>query len=134
MKIKIVLLVGFLSMAVLSLDISSLKPRVMSPRNEGKNRASVLRQGENSIALHSGYVLLKKGESVGKHNSGAYEELIIVLKGEGTFKSADGATLKVKAGETLYCPPNIEHDMTNTGNEDLEYVYVVTKAAKDAHS
>jgi len=40
-----------------------------------------------------------------------------------TFK--DGSKLPVKANSALYCPPETEHNVTNSGTVRLRYVYVV---------
>jgi quercetin dioxygenase-like cupin family protein len=77
--------------------------------------------------MRSGYVVLEPSKSVGKHNTEAYEEVVIVLSGVGEMRSADGPALKLKPYVVAYCPPDTEHDVVNTGSEPLRYVYVVAK-------
>lgn len=113
--------------------------RVISLDTRGEKSINILRKGENSIVLHSGFVTLKKGESVGKHNSESYEELIIVIKGTGRFVTEGKEPLVIKEGEALYSPPFSEHNVINIGDEDLKYVYVVAdtkekEERKNAHS
>jgi quercetin dioxygenase-like cupin family protein len=106
----------------------------------GKQSLPVLRKGETSIALHSGLVSLEKGKSVGEHNTNSYEELIIILKGEGSFEIIGQEPITVKEGEALYCPPFTAHNMRNTGRGELRYIYVVANTVpeeardRNAHS
>jgi mannose-6-phosphate isomerase-like protein (cupin superfamily) len=49
--------------------------------------------------------------------------VVFEKQGEMTFK--DESKLPVKANSALYCPPETEHNVTNTGTGPLRYVYVV---------
>ena len=77
--------------------------------------------------LRSGLVVLKEGQSVGLHNTGSYEELLIILEGEGDFLITGQNPIHIEKGVSLYCPPYNEHNVMNTGKGILKYVYVVTK-------
>jgi mannose-6-phosphate isomerase-like protein (cupin superfamily) len=37
----------------------------------------------------------------------------------------DSPKLDVRANHAIYCPPETEHNVTNTGRTVLRYVYVV---------
>ncbi|MBI4725845.1 cupin domain-containing protein [candidate division TA06 bacterium] len=76
--------------------------------------------------LHSGLVILAPGASVGKHNTGDYEELVIVLEGRGEMLGAEGS-IPIHREQAVYCPPHTEHDVQNTGDVPLKYIYIVTK-------
>jgi len=78
--------------------------------------------------MESGLVVLAPNHSVGKHSTKAHEELLIVLEGEGEMLFANGSKLPVKANSAVYCPPQTEHDVKNTGTSTLRYVYVVADA------
>jgi mannose-6-phosphate isomerase-like protein (cupin superfamily) len=80
-----------------------------------------------SAGMRSGLVVLQPGKSVGKHSTEAYEEMIVVLEGSGKMILADGRELAFAGGAALYCPPDTEHDMINTGSVPLRYVYIVAK-------
>lgn len=132
----------FLLLTILTITISSLpfinSARVI-PLDSGKEQGvNILSEGKTSICLHSGFVALKKGESIGFHNSKSYEELIIVLSGKGKFEIKGKDALFFTRNDAIYCPPFTEHNITNIGEEELKYVYVVTNTAlkgrKDAHS
>jgi quercetin dioxygenase-like cupin family protein len=78
--------------------------------------------------MKSGYVVLEPGHSVGKHSTEHHEEILIVLEGQGEMLFRDGSKLELKARSALYCPPETEHDVKNTGAGTLRYVYVVADA------
>lgn len=77
--------------------------------------------------LHSGLVNLQPGSSVGKHDTEDYEELVIVLEGQGEMLGAEGRIV-INPRQAVYCPPHTEHDVLNTGNVPLKYIYIVTKS------
>lgn len=106
---------------------SRLAPKIISLELEGKDYLRVLGPPE-SVSLRSGLVLLQPQKSVGRHSTESYEEMIIVLEGKGQMVMADGNRIPFQAGQALYCPPETEHDVFNTGSEPLRYIYVVAKA------
>jgi quercetin dioxygenase-like cupin family protein len=81
-----------------------------------------------TVTMRSGQVVLTPGESIGKHNTEAYEELLVVFEGEGEMQITGGPTLPLKAGSVAYCPPRTEHDVLNTGAGRMRYLYVVAIA------
>jgi len=88
----------------------------------------ILNGPPKSVTMRSGYVLLEPGRSVGKHSTEHHEELLVVLEGQGEMIFHDNSKLELKARSALYCPPQTEHDVRNTGTEKLRYVYVVASA------
>jgi len=103
----------------------ALHAKVIELNAHGKNYLRVLGGPPESVTMKSGLVVLAPNESVGKHSTGKHEELLVVLQGRGEMSFADSSVLPVKAEQALYCPPETEHDVTNTGKETLRYVYVV---------
>ncbi len=83
-----------------------------------------------SFGMRSGLVSLQPGQSVGKHNTEEYEELLIVLQGQGEMQIAGGKTLNLTINSAAYCPPHTEHNVLNTSKEPLYYIYVVAKTGK----
>ena len=81
-----------------------------------------------TVTMRSGQVVLTPGESIGKHNTDEYEELLVVFEGEGEMQITDGPALALKTGSVAYCPPRTEHDVINTGAERMRYLYVVAIA------
>ncbi len=80
-----------------------------------------------TVTMRSGYVALQPGDSVGKHSTDAFEEMVIVLDGEGEMILGDGTVMPLKPYTIAYCPPATEHDVRNTGSGFLRYIYVVAK-------
>ena len=81
-----------------------------------------------TAGMRSGFVRLKPGESVGWHTTGQNEESLVVLRGRGEAR-IEGQPERTFAAPTLvYIPPATRHNVANTGNELLEYVYVVAPA------
>jgi quercetin dioxygenase-like cupin family protein len=70
-------------------------------------------------------VVLAPGDSVGRHSTERYEEVIVVLEGVGELRVTGGAALELKEGVVAYSPPDTEHDVRNTGTSPLRYLYVV---------
>lgn len=46
------------------------------------------------------------------------------------MRLGDGSALRLAAPCLAYCPPETEHDVTNIGESDLRYVYLVALAAR----
>lgn len=85
-----------------------------------------------SVRLKSGLVVLAPGNSVGKHSTGDHEEMVVVLSGRGQMVLGDGSKIDISPDVAAYSPPGTEHDVINTGNQVLRYVYVVSAAHSGA--
>ncbi|HTP10256.1 MAG TPA: cupin domain-containing protein [Anaerolineae bacterium] len=94
----------------------------------GQDYVRLLGGPPETCSLRSGAVALQAGQSIGRHNTHANEEVIIVLEGEGALLLNEAQELPLKAGEVAYCPPETEHDVKNKGSGVLHYIYVVAKA------
>jgi len=73
--------------------------------------------------LRSGYLVLKPGESVGQHNSGPSEEVILVINGSGLVYYGKKSSLKIKKSSFVYIPSQVPHNVINTGKDLLKYIY-----------
>jgi mannose-6-phosphate isomerase-like protein (cupin superfamily) len=82
----------------------------------------------DSITMRSGRVVLQPNESIGEHSTNQYEELIVILDGEGLFLIEDGMALELNTNTVAYCPPETKHNIKNTGIKPLVYIYIVAKA------
>ncbi len=80
-----------------------------------------------TIEMKSGRVMLKPGESVGRHSTETKEEAIIVLEGKGEVSCAGKGPIIVGKNSFVYIPPQTEHDVKNTGEGPLKYVFVVSQ-------
>lgn len=78
--------------------------------------------------MRSGFVRLKPGATVGWHTTGKNEEALVILHGQGEALIDGQARQPFVAPALVYIPPMTRHNVTNTGKELLEYVYVVAPA------
>lgn len=106
----------------------ALIPKVIPLESSGRDISPVLTGPPESVKMKSGLVVLAPGKSVGKHSTQQNEELLVVFEGHGEMTFYDGSKLPVKANSAVYCPPETEHNVTNTGTGLLRYVHVVSSA------
>jgi mannose-6-phosphate isomerase-like protein (cupin superfamily) len=79
--------------------------------------------------MRAGLVVLAPGRSVGRHSTHKNEEIVIVLEGRGEMRFFSGhPPVPLEPGLAAYGPPNTEHDVMNSGDVPLRYVFVVAKA------
>jgi len=104
------------------------EPRIVELDRDATEYLRILGGPPESVTMRSGYVILQPEKTVGRHNTGSYEEMVIVLDGEGEMLFGEGSLLRLKQYVVAYCPPDTEHDVRNTGSRSLRYVYVVARA------
>ena len=76
--------------------------------------------------MRSGRVYLKLGEECGQHSTKAHEETLVFLSGRGTaFIGEKETPFEVGRGKICYIPPNTLHNIKNTGDLPLVYIYCV---------
>jgi quercetin dioxygenase-like cupin family protein len=121
------LLLVLSAMAAAQVQSAKPTPKVIPLGNGTTEYVRLLGGPPDSVTMHSGAVTLQPGKTVGRHGTEDYEELIVVLEGQGSMILSGGARLDVKAGMALYCPPDTEHDILNTGSGPMRYVYVAAK-------
>jgi mannose-6-phosphate isomerase-like protein (cupin superfamily) len=105
-----------------------IQPKTIPIPVSEEKYARLLGGPPETSGMRSGYVVLKPGESVGFHNSNDHEEVIIPLTGIGELRFDGVDSSPVYPGCILYNPPHTEHDVVNTGDELLKYIYIVAKA------
>jgi len=88
----------------------------------------LLKGAPQTAGMRSGYVRLKPGETVGWHTTGKNEESLVILTGRGEARFEGLPPRPFAAPMLVYIPPALKHNVTNTGAETLEYVYVVAPA------
>ncbi|HTY11409.1 MAG TPA: cupin domain-containing protein [Bacteroidota bacterium] len=104
------------------------EPRVVQLDLSATDSMDILTGPPGTVTMHSGYMVLAPGKSVGRHSTRGYEEALIVLAGSGEMRIINSRTMQLKPYSVAYCPPATEHDVFNTGNDTLRYVYLVAKA------
>jgi mannose-6-phosphate isomerase-like protein (cupin superfamily) len=107
---------------------NSPAPRIVSHDVPDKGYLPLLAGPLETVTMRSGRVILNPGKSVGKHSTDEYEEILVILEGQGEMRITGGKTLKLNNSVVAYCPPHSEHDVFNTGEENLRYIYIVAKA------
>lgn len=91
----------------------------------------LLRGAPQTSGMRSGFVRLKPGETVGWHTTGQHEEALVVLHGSGEAQIEGRASLPIASEMLVYIPPATRHNVKNTGDTILEYVYLVAPIASE---
>jgi mannose-6-phosphate isomerase-like protein (cupin superfamily) len=73
--------------------------------------------------MQVGRFLLNPGTEPHPPHRHVDEELLIVSRGQGEIY-CNGKTYPVKPGAVMYCDPNIEHGINNTGTRPIEFFWV----------
>ncbi len=111
------------------LSNQSRKPEPLTLPLECRDRECPLLQGwPETAGMRSGFVRLKPGESIGWHTTGKNEESLVVLGGRGEARIEGQPARAFRAPTLVYIPPGMRHNIANTGDQILEYVYVVAPA------
>jgi mannose-6-phosphate isomerase-like protein (cupin superfamily) len=78
-----------------------------------------------TCGMHAGWVYLKPSEECGQHSTHDREEMLVFLAGKGQAVIGDDKTLEVGQGKVLYIPPQTAHNIKNTADEPLSYIFCV---------
>ena len=103
---------------------SEKKVRMIDLRNDVEYQSLLDGRPETS-GLRAGRVYLQAGESCGQHNTERNEEVLVFLSGRGLAVIGNNCCYEVGEGKVSYIPPDTVHDIKNTGNQPLIYVYCV---------
>lgn len=74
--------------------------------------------------MRAGRIFLLPGQDCRQHSTNGNEELLIFLAGEGKVIT-EKSILRVGAGRISYIPSETTHNVRNTGDEPLIYIYCV---------
>lgn len=88
----------------------------------------LLKGAPETKSFRSGLVTLAPGKSIGVHNSGSNEEMLVPLEGQGELRFADHPAVVIKPGLITYAPAHTEHDVINTGTGRLRYIFITARA------
>jgi mannose-6-phosphate isomerase-like protein (cupin superfamily) len=88
-----------------------------------------LMQAPATLGLKAGRVYLEPGKECGVHSTEDREELLVFLAGRGQAVIGRG-NLAVGQGKVCYIPPRTEHNIINTGDEPLVYVFCVVPVCR----
>jgi len=99
------------------------------PLEPGEKSYMLLLNGPpETKSFRSGVVTLEPGKSVGVHNSGVNEEILVPLEGQGELQFSNHASVTIKPGMITYAPAHSEHNVLNTGSSRLRYIFITAKA------
>ena len=95
------------------------------PLNCADGDCPLLKGAPQTSGMRGGSVKLKPGASVGWHSTSDNEEALVILHGRGVAHLEHHAEVPLQEKMLAYIPPATRHNVTNTGTEFLEYVWVV---------
>lgn len=68
---------------------------------------------------------------MGWHSTAGNEEALVILRGIGVAKIDGQADMPLAEKTMAYIPPATRHNVTNTGMDVLDYVWIVAPAADE---
>jgi quercetin dioxygenase-like cupin family protein len=101
-------------------------PLIVNLPDEYKDHFEILNKSQ-TVTMQSGLVTLLPGQDVGSHNTENYEELIVVLEGNGEVETDSFGRRKISKQQVAYNPPHTQHNVYNNGSKPLRYIYIVAK-------
>lgn len=111
----------------------SARPAAMSPEvqvidlEQNEEYQPLLTGRNQTCGMRSGRVYLTPGQDCGEHSTKAQEEMLIFLQGQGhALIGPDKIPHEIGRGKVIYIPPHTIHNMKNTGDKPLVYIYCVT--------
>jgi mannose-6-phosphate isomerase-like protein (cupin superfamily) len=131
---QIVLALSAGTLLLFSLALQPLSSQVRPPVPQtlqlkcAEGECPLLQGIPQTAGMRSGFVRLKPRAAVGWHTTGRNEEALVVLRGRGEALLEGQPGRAFEAPMLVYIPPATRHNVTNTGNVPLEYVYVVAPA------
>jgi mannose-6-phosphate isomerase-like protein (cupin superfamily) len=103
-------------------------PKIITFNPDSTTYQEVLDGEKDSTIFYSGVVTILPGDSGHVHSTEIYEEMIVVLEGEGQVRITKQNNLDLKFGNIAFIPPNTEHQVFNTGTKNFKYIYIATKS------
>lgn len=104
----------------------TLTPKALAFNIESAEYQELLNGYPTSAGIFSGLVTIMPEATVGEHSTEHYEEVLVILSGEGQMIFENGNMLELKFGIMAYCPPHTAHNVKNTGKTPLKYLYIAT--------
>ena len=122
-----ILLLFSLALLPLSSQMRPRQPQTMPLKCE-EGDCPLLQGIPQTAGMRSGFVRLKPRGAVGWHTTGQNEEALVVLRGRGEARVEGQPGRAIEAPMLVYIPPATRHNVVNSGDGPLEYVYVVAPA------
>ena len=123
--------IAILAVSSLLAFAQSAKPEPKTyPLNCSGGDCPILKGAPQTAGMRGGSVSLKPGDSVGWHSTNGNEESLVILHGSGVAKIDGRADIPLTEKTLAYIPPATRHNVTNTGTDVMEYVWIVAPAAQ----
>jgi len=100
------------------------KPIVLTLNNDGQYQP-LLGGSPETCGMRAGRVYLEPGGQCGEHSTNSHEEVLLFLAGRGLACLQNHQWLEVEKNSICYIPPHTCHNIRNTGDEPLVYIYCV---------
>lgn len=104
-----------------------IKAKILKLESDSKYQR-LFNKDSGTCGLKSGHVILKKGEEIGEHSTNGLEEALVILKGKGALIINSEEEFDFEKNTVLYIPPDTVHNIKNTGNGILEYIFITSNA------
>jgi len=111
--------------------MASVEKVLIVDLNENPENQRILAGKSQTCGMRSGKVYLAPGKACGQHSTKDFEEMLVFLSGRGELLIGENDRYQVGRGKVTYIPPRTAHDVSNTGNEPLIYVYCVAPVTND---
>jgi mannose-6-phosphate isomerase-like protein (cupin superfamily) len=113
-------------------DIATISGRTFPARRWTRGMVGQAGQPIPAKGFAMGYVVLEpKGGQVPWHNQ-EQEEVYMVLQGTGEI-CVGSEKQAISAGQAVYLPPTVFHQLTNTGETPLHMMYIYCPGGDVAH-
>jgi mannose-6-phosphate isomerase-like protein (cupin superfamily) len=109
-------------------SIKQPQPKVIAFNPDSTSYQEIFEGDKDSVVFYSGVVTIAPNESGHTHSTEIYEEMIVVLEGQGQVRIVNKNNLDLTFGNIALIPPNTEHQIFNTGTKNFKYIYIATKS------
>lgn len=106
-------------------DLSKVKIVKLDPDSKYQR---LFNADSGTYGMKSGHVILKEGEEIGEHSTNDLEEALVILRGKGRLVIGNNEGLDFEGNTVLYVSPDTTHNVKNTGNGVLEYIFITSNA------
>ncbi len=103
------------------IDIANVEGKLLDPPRTSWLLVSEKTVGAKNLAV--GVNETKVGSKVPRHKHETEEEVMYFLQGKGQFIT-DEEVIELKPGICIYNPPGSFHEIVNTGDEILKFVWI----------
>ncbi len=124
-NIKLVLVCAALTLGVIASEEQEKREPMTFALDCAGGDCPLLKGAPQTSGMRAGSVNLKPGESVGWHSTSGNEEALLILHGSGVANIEGRPDVPLIEKVLAYIPPATRHNVTNTGTQVLEYVWVV---------